>query len=232
VLQPVATAAQSMRSVLGTTQGIAAAAPFTGSVGVDNTGTATIASLTAVDPSYNRTLSTTIAFTSNTGDYTWTMSDATTGTGTWTAGTPINLNGYALDLDGVPKSGDTVSVVPTVSISADNGNALAFAKLGSVGIVAASGGGSSSAAAMTITDAYASALADVGVRAQGAKTASDISGAAATEAETARSNKSGVNLDEEAARLIQFQQSYQAAAKVLQVAQSIFETMLQVATAA
>jgi flagellar hook-associated protein 1 FlgK len=36
-----------------------------------------------------------------------------------------------------------------------------------------------------------------------------------------------VNLDEEAARLIQFQQGYQAAAKVLQVAQSIFDTMLQ-----
>mgnify|MGYP001602535248 CR=1 FL=1 len=40
---------------------------------------------------------------------------------------------------------------------------------------------------------------------------------------------SGVNLDEEAARLIQFQQSYQAAAKILQVAQSIFDTMLQTA---
>ena len=38
---------------------------------------------------------------------------------------------------------------------------------------------------------------------------------------------SGVNLDEEAARLLQFQQSYQAAAKYLQVAQSTFDTLLQ-----
>ena len=38
----------------------------------------------------------------------------------------------------------------------------------------------------------------------------------------------GVNLDEEAARLIQFQQSYQAAAKILQVAQTIFDTLLQI----
>jgi flagellar hook-associated protein 1 FlgK len=37
----------------------------------------------------------------------------------------------------------------------------------------------------------------------------------------------GVNLDEEAARLIQSQQAYQASAKVLQVAQSIFDTLLQ-----
>jgi flagellar hook-associated protein 1 FlgK len=44
-----------------------------------------------------------------------------------------------------------------------------------------------------------------------------------------RSSQDGVNLDEEAARLIQFQQSYQAAAKVLQVAQSLFDTLLNAA---
>jgi flagellar hook-associated protein 1 FlgK len=38
-----------------------------------------------------------------------------------------------------------------------------------------------------------------------------------------------VNLDEEAARLLQFQQSYQAAAKILQVAQSVFDTLLETA---
>ena len=50
-----------------------------------------------------------------------------------------------------------------------------------------------------------------------------------TQAEAARSAKAGVNLDEEAARLIQYQQSYQAAAKMLQVAQSLFDTLLQTA---
>ena len=80
---------------------------------------------------------------------------------------------------------------------------------------------------MNITDAYASALASVGVRVQGGTTASKISTALAGEAETARSNEVGVNLDEEAARLIQFQQAYQAAAKILQVAQTIFQTLLQ-----
>ena len=47
--------------------------------------------------------------------------------------------------------------------------------------------------------------------------------------EQTRSGQDGVNLDEEAARLIQYQQSYQAAAKVLQVAQSLFETVLDAA---
>ena len=49
----------------------------------------------------------------------------------------------------------------------------------------------------------------------------------ANQAEQTRSGQDGVNLDEEAARLIQYQQSYQAAAKVLQVAQALFDTLLQ-----
>ena len=51
----------------------------------------------------------------------------------------------------------------------------------------------------------------------------------ADDAKAALTDKTGVNLDEEAARLIQFQQSYQAAAKMLQVAQSLFDTLLQTA---
>ena len=227
VLQPVAQAAQSMQMVLGSPQGLAAAAPFTGSTGVTNTGTATLASLVAVDPSYNGALSASIAFTSDTGDYSWTLSDGSTGTGQWTAGTPISLNGFELSLAGVPKSGDTIAVVPTTAVASNNGNAVAFANLAERGIVAAGGGANGSA--QTITDAYASAIADVGVRVQSGKTASSISTAIANQAETARSDKSGVNLDEEAAKLIQFQQSYQAAAKILQVAQQIFDTMLQTA---
>jgi flagellar hook-associated protein 1 FlgK len=62
---------------------------------------------------------------------------------------------------------------------------------------------------------------------QSAKAAADVSASVASNAEKNRSSKSGVNLDEEAARLIQYQQSYQAAAKMLQVAQSIFDTLLR-----
>jgi len=64
---------------------------------------------------------------------------------------------------------------------------------------------------------------------QGALAASDISAAVATSAESARASKSAVNLDEEAAMLIQFQQAYQAAAKVLQIAQSVFQELLETA---
>jgi flagellar hook-associated protein 1 FlgK len=73
-------------------------------------------------------------------------------------------------------------------------------------------------------------LANVGVRVQSAKTSSTISAATSAQADSAVAAKSGVNLDEEAGRLIQFQQGYQAAAKVLQVAQAIFDTLLQMAS--
>mgnify|MGYP000647357199 FL=1 len=56
--------------------------------------------------------------------------------------------------------------------------------------------------------------------------AAEFSTTAATNAETARANRSGVNLDEEAARLLQFQQAYQASAKFLQVAQGTFDTLM------
>ncbi len=231
ILQPVAAASQNMRTVLSNPNGLAAAAPFVGSMGASNTGTASVASLAAVNPAYDPAMTAAIQFTDDSGNYSWTLSDGTTtttGTGTWTAGTPIALNGFELNLDGVPKANDTVSVAPTTSIASNNGNALAFANLADIGIVASMPQTSGAASpGMTITDAYASAISDIGVRVQGSKAATTISSGVATATETARANAAGVNLDEEAARLIQFQQSYQAAAKILQVAQSVFDTMLQ-----
>ncbi|MBC7733589.1 MAG: flagellar hook-associated protein FlgK [Bacteriovorax sp.] len=229
LLQPVALAAQNMTAVLANPNGIAAASPFTGSTGSGNTGTATVASLVAVNPAYNGSLSASISFTSGTGNYNWSLSDGTSGSGTWTAGSPISLNGFELKLDGVPRSADTLAVVPTVSVASSNGNALAMVGMAQTGIVATLGTAGNVGSPSSVTDAYASAIANIGVRVQSGQTAAKISGGVATGAEAARANKAGVNLDEEAARLIQFQQSYQAAAKMLQVAQAVFTSMLQAA---
>lgn len=43
----------------------------------------------------------------------------------------------------------------------------------------------------------------------------------------ARERVSGVNLDEEAANLIKFQQAYQASSKVIQIGQGLFDSVLQ-----
>lgn len=233
LLQPVGTAALNMQRVLDDPKGIAAASPVTASVGVNNTGTASIASVKAVSTTLNPQLTATLSFTSATGDYSWQLVDSGTGTvtssgtGTWTPGQSISLNGWQLDLNGVPKSGDTVVVQKTPFPATNNDNARALTDLRDariVGLQGASGGA-------TITDAYANVMTDVGVRVQGAQVSADMSASVAQDAQAAVSEKTGVNLDEEAAKLIQFQQSYQAAAKMLQVAQSVFDTLLKAAGA-
>jgi len=225
LLQAVTRAANDTRRVLTDPRGLAAASPLEAVRGVANGGTATVASLSVVSASVNPQNTASIAFTNGSGAYTWELRDrssnalVSSGTGTWTAGSPIALNGFELRLDGVPAAGDSFSVARTAQPQANNGNALALAALRDQRMV----GG------QTITDAYASMMASVGVRVQGARSASEISQSVAGNAEALRSSQTGVNLDEEAARLLQFQQSYQAAAKILQVAQSIFDTLLQTA---
>jgi len=233
LLQPVTRAANDMRRVLDNVSGIAAASPLSAATASANTGTASVAALRVVSSTADPQLVASISFSNDSGDYSWELRDRvsnalqSSGTGTWSAGTPIALNGFELDLSGVPRSGDAFSVGKTLYPASNNGNALAFTALRDaafVGRVALSGGGVGGGS--TITDAYAAAMSSVGVRVQAAASAAQISSAVAAQAETTRSATSGVNLDEEAARLIQYQQSYQAAAKILQIAQTIFDTLL------
>jgi len=236
-LQPVGHAATGMVRQLDDPTGVAASSPETAVMGVANSGTATVDALNVVSSSNDPNLSAAITFTSATGAYSYTLTDAKTGaaagsgSGTWTAGEPISLNGFEMTLNGVPGSGDTISVTKTAHPETNNGNALAMVKLRDDTFVGRSVQLDGTLAdGQTSTDAYASALANIGVRVQSAKTSATLSAAASQQADQAVASKSGVNLDEEAARLIQFQQGYQAAAKVLQVAQAVFDTLLQVAS--
>jgi flagellar hook-associated protein 1 FlgK len=247
LLQPVGAAARNTARVLDDPKGLAAAAPVAASFDVDNVGTATLGALsaTAVDPA-SAELSATVTFTSDTGDYDWELRDAggtlvRSGSAVWTAGTPIRSDAWTpatpaqrydweLQLNGVPRSGDTLAITPTPVPASDNGNAKALLALGEATIVGQRTLSNGTVVpGTTVTDAYANVLADVGVRVQGAQLSEQMSASIAADAKEARSSKAGVNLDEEAARLIQFQQSYQAAAKMLQVAQSVFDTLLQTA---
>jgi flagellar hook-associated protein 1 FlgK len=235
LLQPVAMAGQDMKRVLDDPKGLAAASPVVASVGPNNTGTATVASLTVVSSTINPALTANISFTNNSGAYDWELRDATntvvaSGSATWTANQPIVLNGFELRLNGVPRSGDTFTVQQTQFPASNNGNAVALMNLRDEAMVGVQVlGGGAVVPGETITSAYAQAMASIGTRVQSAKAASSISSAVADNAEALRAGQAGVNLDEEAARLIQFQQSYQAAAKVLQVAQTVFDTLLDMA---
>jgi flagellar hook-associated protein 1 FlgK len=236
LLQPVSRAASGMRRALDDPRGLAAASPVAATLSPSNTGTASVASLTVVDAAVDPEQTAQITFTSDTGDYNWELRDRTSnallssGTAVWTAGSPITLNGYELQLSGVPRNGDAISVAKTAHPEANNTNALALVALRDRELVGRSlqsngqlGGG------QTVNEAYASAMADIGVRVQGARVSSEVSATVAGQAEQTRASGAGVNLDEEAARLLAFQQTYQAAAKVLQVAQSVFDTLLDAA---
>lgn len=234
LLQPVSNAAQGMKRVLDDPNGIAAASKVSATVGTDNTGTATVASLRTLSNALDPNVTAQINFTDNSGAYSWSLVDASntvvsSGTGTWSAGASIDLNGFALQLNGVPRNGDTLAVGRTGYPSSNNGNALSLLDLRDEGMVGRQVIGGVSVPGETITSAYARAMADVGVRVQSAGSASKISTAVADNAAEVLTSKVGVNLDEEAARLIQYQQGYQAAAKVLQIAQSVFDTLLSVA---
>ncbi len=235
LLQPVGRAASGMASLLTDPRDIAAASPLLASMAGANTGTSSVATLAVTaSPLPTPGATTQITFNNNSGGYDWQLLDANGGSlgggsGQWVAGQsipppPADYNGFSLLLSGVPRSGDVVTVSPTPpgAVASNNGNAVALAALRDAPL----------ATGHTATDTYATALADVGVSVQSAKTSSDLSTASASQAEQARSSQAGVNLDEEAARLIQYQQSYQAAAKVLQVAQTLFDSLLQTASAA
>ena len=232
LLQAVARAANGMTRLLDDPRDLAAASPLVATTGQANTGTVGAAALqVTASPLPTPGATTRITFTNDSGAYSWDLLDGAGaaiggGTGNWTAGqavptAPVDFNGFTLQLSGVPRNGDIVNIAPTPAsaVASNNGNALSLLALRDRPIV----GGRSP------TDDWAQVLSDIGVRVQSAQSTADISASVATQTESSRASITGVNLDEEAARLIQYQQGYQAAAKVLQVAQSLFDSLLQVA---
>jgi flagellar hook-associated protein 1 FlgK len=234
LLQPVGRAASGMSRALDDPDGLAAALPVEATLGANNTGTASVDLLRMTDGSVDPDLSATITFGAG-GTYSYELRDSSgtlVGSGgplPYEAGDEISLNGFALTLNGVPAEGDTLTIDKTDHPATNNGNALSLSRLADERFVGQSiAGDGSRLSGATVTDAYADTMSNIGVRVQSAGVASNISIAASNQAGQTLANKTGVNLDEEAARLIQFQQGYQAAAKVLQVAQSVFDTMLQI----
>jgi flagellar hook-associated protein 1 FlgK len=218
LLQPSSAAANGMEVALSNPRSVAAASPLTAVAALANTGTASVGSLMIVAAKTAPYQQMTVHFTDANGGYELLDSGgAQLATGTWSPQTPIAYNGFELRLEGQPALDDKFNIDLTAYPAGNNGNALAFDNLANRNLVDG----------QSVTDAYALLLSDVGVRVQGAISAADTSSAVSTRASEALTSEVGVNLDEEAAKLIQFQQAYQAAAKMLQTAQTIMDTLLQ-----
>jgi flagellar hook-associated protein 1 FlgK len=206
-----------LKVLLKNPRGLAAANPVLATVDPANAGTVSISGLDITGPSANGYQALTVAFTDDSGSYEiLDASNTAVATGSFSAGQAIVHDGIALSINGLPRAGDRLSILPTTSPAASNGNALRFDSMASRPLVDG----------QTVSDAYANAMSDVGVRMQGAVSAADTSANVASRANAELSSEVGVNLDEEAARLIQFQQSYQAAAKLLQTSQTIFDALI------
>jgi flagellar hook-associated protein 1 FlgK len=217
LIQAVRGGARSMSLAIAQADEIAAASPVRVSAPATNTGSLTLDSLSVIGPVRHPALAnaTTITFT---GATTYDISDGvTTLTGqTFTSGQPISFNGWQLTVRGQPAAGDRLDVAANVGGIGDNRNALALAGLQGRALV---GGGQ-------LAGAFAAVVARVGADAQNAHSYSAAQTTILEDALTAESSVSGVNLDEEASRLIQFQQQYQAAAKVIATARAVFDEVL------
>lgn len=218
-LKPYAAAAAQVATAITSPRALAAASPIEARAGTTNTGNVTVSALAPAKADANMTGTVTLTFNAA-----GTFDVAGTGTGNptgvaYTAGQPISFNGWNLTLKGTPKPGDTITVqAATPGYSNLNaGNATAMLGLRDATVFDGA----------PLSDGYASLMATVGVRSQSAQYAAGISNSIATNLETSRTSVAGVNLDEEAANLLKYQQAYQASAKMIQIAQSIFDTLLQ-----
>ena len=132
---------------------------------------------------------------------------------------------YEVTISGRPQSGDNFSVSFNTNGVSDNRNALKLIDLQNrttIGInpLAPTTTGSS------FTDAYGDLVERVGTLTSQARVDGEATGAILKQATDNRDSISAVNLDEEAAKLIQFEQYYQASAQIIQVARSLFDTLI------
>lgn len=132
-------------------------------------------------------------------------------------------DGWSITLSGTPENGDTFTVEGGHDRPGDNRNMLEMADLSDTRTVQTDDG---EERVPGFGDAYNSLIANVGTRTRQANVALDSANAQLEQAKAQRESISGVNLDEEAADLIRYQQAYQAAAQVIQVSNSLFDSLL------
>jgi flagellar hook-associated protein 1 FlgK len=140
------------------------------------------------------------------------------GSFTYAAGEDIDVNGWRVQISGAPAAGDSFSVSDNTSGAGDNRNALLLADALQSPVL---NGGTTS-----LGSAVGEFVGGVGVATRQAQVNRDAQSVVYEESLAAKEAVSGVNLDEEAANLLKYQQAYQAAAQLIRVADTMFQTLL------
>ena len=157
-----------------------------------------------------------------TSDSTYQITDTQTSTvvaeRTYVAGQPIQYQNLQVTLDGIPKSGDTFSIDNNSDGFGSNENLLRLIDIESAKVLGNND---------TLHESYLGLLNQAGSTARQAQITQEAMQVVYEQANEARDKVAGVNLDEEAANLIRFQQSYQASARLIQTANQLFDAILR-----
>lgn len=137
---------------------------------------------------------------------------------TYTAGATISFGGISFAISGALVNNDSFTVGPNVNGVGDNRNALLLGGLQSANTLM---GGTTN-----FQGAYSQLVSSVAGTTSEMKVTSTAEGTTLTNLQNAQQSVSGVNLDEEATNLLQYQQAYQAAGKLMQVASQLFNVIL------
>lgn len=221
LIRPTANGARDMAVATDDPARIAAAAPMRTTATLTNTGSGQISAGTVNAPppaDTNLQATVSIAFTSAT---TFTVSGAVpavAGTVAYVPGQDISYNGWTAQITGTPLAGDTFTIARNTNAVGDNRNALLMAGLQTRNLLA---NGTAS-----FQDAYGQLVGDIGAKTHELDATSQAQNSMLTQTVAAQQSVSGVNLDEEAANLLHYQRAYQAAAKAMQIANTMFDALL------
>ncbi len=222
LIRPTANAARDIALTTTDPTKLATAAPMRASAALANTGTGVIAAGVVNTPlplNPNLQAPVSITFTSPT---TFNVAGAGTGNPVGlvypTATGNITYNGWTTQITGAPVAGDTFNVASNTTATGDNRNALLMAGLQTQNLLA---NGTTS-----FQGAYSQLVGSVGSKTSELTVTSKAQDAMVTQTVANQQSVSGVNLDEEAANLIRYQRAYQAAAKAMQIANTMFDSLL------
>ena len=227
MIRPTANAARDIALVTNDAARIAAAAPMRTAAALTNSGTANISSGTVNAPppaDANLRNDVTITFIDSTH---FTVTDNTAATvlvaapGTLydpNVGATLSFNGWTTQISGSPVVGDVFNVVANTNATGDSRNVLLMAGLQTQNLMA---NGTAS-----LQGVYGQLVGDVGAKTQEFGLISQAQDNMLAQTVASQQAVSGVNLDEEAANLIRYQKAYQAAAKAMQIAQTMFDAIL------
>jgi flagellar hook-associated protein 1 FlgK len=216
-IEPTSGAVAGMQVVMTDPSQLAAAAPLLTAPASTNTGTASIDQGTvATDGTWVRG-NYTLSFTSPAAYQITNSAGTVVQNGAYTSGAPITFNGITVAVSGAPATGDSFSINDNASGTGDNRNLTTMAGLLDQSLI----GGTTS-----INSAVNELVTNIGIQTSQSQSGTTAQQAVLTDASNAQQSVSGVNLDEEAANLVQYQQAYQAAAQVINVSSTLFQSLL------